>query len=348
MDMEDWSEDKNLAATHVPMTELVTSKLGGQVLSNTPRFCCAYVEDDHHVDTSQLSLEEIIEVAGGHVTAGGSLNALCEVSGIFQFWTRDYIEALGRYLWLRAQEKQQHPTVILDVGSGDGLLAQLLRDYFEQQQNYISVMPEPRNRLRKARSYKQQRFPTKHAHKPTPTNAAVHSPPNVPSVVATDDGSWRIEEKAPVERWNVEDALVQYCYKYLGDGQSQPKQTIVLCSWMPMNEDWSKLFRSSKVDEYILIGECDDGQCGDPWETWGNTSALDEEIIIENTSMSSLANTDYEQPATNTKNNDPIPPYRVDGYERVDLNELAKHQFSRFDCRYSKSGRTVSFRRIHM
>jgi hypothetical protein len=343
MEMEGWSENKNLSATHIPMTQLVTTKLGGEMICNTPRFCCAYVENDDHVDTSKLSLEEIIEVAGGHVIACGPLNALCEDSGIFQFWTRDYVESLGRYLWQRAQQKQQRSTIILDVGSGDGLLAQLLRDYFEQRRD-ASVMLESRTRSRKAQSQRQKRFPTNQSHNVSPTTAAVHSLPSVPSVVATDDGSWRIGEKAPVERWNVEDALAQYCYQYPEDGQSPPIQTIVLCSWMPMNEDWSALFRSSKVDEYILIGECDDGQCGDSWETWGNTSVLDEEISVENVSTSSLASTNQGHHAT--KNDDPIPPYCVDNYERVDMNELGKHQFSRFDCRYSKSGRTVSFRRM--
>lgn len=120
--------------------------------------------------------------------------------------------------------------------------------------------------------------------------------------IATDDGSWRIFAKANVERLSVEQALQTYA----------SQKTIVLCSWMPMGVDWTHIFRQHQVQEYILIGEADDGACGNH-ETWG---------LGEQSSL--LAK---------------------DGYHRRNLESLLPFQFSRFDCSVSKSGMTVSFQR---
>ena len=38
-------------------------------------------------------------------------------------------------------------------------------------------------------------------------------------------------------------------------------------------------------------------------------------------------------------------PHALDGYARVDLEELSSMQFSRFDCKRSSESMTVSFRR---
>lgn len=39
------------------------------------------------------------------------------------------------------------------------------------------------------------------------------------------------------------------------------------------------------------------------------------------------------------------PLYKEDGYTRKDLNSVTPFQFSRYDSRVSRSGKTVSFRR---
>ncbi|KAH9256928.1 hypothetical protein BASA81_004749 [Batrachochytrium salamandrivorans] len=81
-------------------------------------------------------------------------------------------------------------------------------------------------------------------------------------LIATDSGGWR---KMPgllggieVKRLGFEKALEVY----------QPD--IVLCSWMPMHEDWTKAFRKHpSVCEYVLIGDPD---CtGRGRETWNNS-----------------------------------------------------------------------------
>ena len=45
---------------------------------------------------------------------------------------------------------------------------------------------------------------------------------------------------------------------------------LIICSWMPLGDDWTEAFRKCKsVAAYLLLGEIDDGCCGDPWRTWG-------------------------------------------------------------------------------
>jgi len=79
----------------------------------------------------------------------------------------------------------------------------------------------------------------------------------------------------------------------------------------------------------LISSECDDGQCGDNWETWGNPTSFLEDLDEDSATLSSAA-----------------APYTVDGYARKDLDELSPFQFSRFDCRSSKAGKTVSFRKM--
>lgn len=77
-------------------------------------------------------------------------------------------------------------------------------------------------------------------------------------IIATDSGEWKIKAHFPVEILDYKEALKKY------------KPDIVISSWMPVYEDWTKDFRNCQsVKEYILIGETDGGCCGHPWETWG-------------------------------------------------------------------------------
>lgn len=105
---------------------------------------------------------------------------------------------------------------------------------------------------------------------------------------------------------------------------------------MPPQVDWTSSFRRPSssiyapgersgagiVEEYVLIGEVDDGTCGHNFHTWGNPDAYDD-----------------------GDENIPVAPYIADGYQRVDLEELSLLQISRFDCKRSSESQTVSFRR---
>ena len=71
------------------------------------------------------------------------------------------------------------------------------------------------------------------------------------------------------------------------------------------------------AEEYVLIGDVDDGTCGHNWLTWGN-------------------------PVLGTDDGDDVPPHVADGYERADLRNLSALQFSRFDCEQSSESTTES------
>jgi hypothetical protein len=374
---------------------------------------------------STLSLGELIELSGGHVLNCGPLNALCERHEAYQVWTREYVERLGDYLAERCRALQQREkkhrsgeeydddddddnkygnydsVVILDVGAGDGLLVQLLREYLGIERSGSGSSPDINLTARAGRSSRvsnemrrrslrlpgpnHTERPSRRRNKLAPRRPVPSSSPAAnryqddngtrgtsnstdrPVLVATDDGSWSIFPRAPVERLSVEQALERYA-PVLPPAPSTPspsaqadsnhggRVTIVLCSWMPMDVDWTRLFRRHRVDEYVLIGERDDGQCGHNWETWGNPHFFEDEAIDDGGGGASVDEssagpppTAAAAPARQPQRPHPppsrTPPYVVDGYDRVDLDFLASHQFSRYDSRVSKSGGTVSFRR---
>jgi hypothetical protein len=315
LETKDWARDKNVRAARSDMAR-IASQLGGKLVElRGGGVTFSVIPDD--ADVSSLSLPELMEVAGGHVIQCGPLNALCEKADVYQLWTQEYVAHLGRYLQQTA-DSWPGDTVILDVAAGDGLLAHFLRDFLTTRE----PLQEPVSR----RSKKIRRW--RRATRPR------HQRQNSITVISTDDGSWRIQPRADVEQLRVEDTLQRYC------SDNNRKQVIVLCSWMPMGQDWTALFREAGVHEYILVGEYDDGQCGHNWKTWGNESFLSDEVDDE----------EFEPPKESNQAKkcvlDKVPkPYEVDGYRRKDLDELSNYQFSRYDCRTSKSGRTISFRR---
>ncbi|GAX23730.1 hypothetical protein FisN_12Hh307 [Fistulifera solaris] len=303
--MHDWALHKTNQRFHV-MDRIVREKLNGRTLQLRGGGVITAIVPDSNQSVADVSLEDLLEVSGGFVKMNGPWNTFCELHDIYQLWTQEYVNRLGDYLRQRVQSFAGE-TIVLDVGAGDGLLTKALEEYFAQQPR--------RSNHRKFRA---------------------------PRIIATDDGSWKISPKAWVEGLSVEEAL----HFHASDCHS--KQVIVLCSWMPMGEDWTKLFREKNVQEYILIGEADDGQCGDNWETWGNPFynsqySDDEENQIESLFEDQEENQHQPRFITNPTVDDP--PFKRDGYVRKDLDNVLPYQFSRFDCKVSKTGKTVSFRR---
>jgi len=96
----------------------------------------------------------------------------------------------------------------------------------------------------------------------------------------------------------------------------------------------------------LISSECDDGQCGDNWETWGNPTSFLEDLDEDSATLSSADVDDSSSTKQTEEVKVPYVPYTVDGYARKDLDELTPFQFSRFDCRSSKAGKTVSFRKM--
>ena len=265
-------------------------------------------DDDDHGDSKDgsqaFSIVDILDAStkgqGGYIADLGPFNVVCEEANMYQWWTKEYVEALGMYII------QRKPDLVLDVGAGDGILLDNLRRYYQRQQHQAAKSKRTTN----------------------------SNPPRKIEWIATDDASWRIFPKAPVEKLTVEQTLEKYVVADDGGSSSahedrgeststtanknqKKKLVIVVCSWMPMGQDWTRLFREAGVDEYILIGEADDGSCGHVVETWGQSSA------------------DETAP----------PAYESSGYRRRDLVDLHPYQFSRFDTKQSKNGMTVSFRK---
>ena len=282
---------------------------------NTWSKCKVPLHEDHEDDAKKngdelASIEHIINnLLHGHISHCGPLNCFFEMrrrEDSYELWTKEYIFGLAQYLLDRIAEMNRHSassstvpvkTIILDVGAGDGRLAYFLR--------------------RAMKEIEQQS-----------TKRKKNTITSLPKIIATDDGSWKApiysnsNQHIQVEQLSADESLNKYGSEEQNDGT--PQRLIVLCSWMPPMIDWTALFRKKQVDEYILIGEADNGSCGDNWHTWGNYDFCDEEQEVE------------QQPKV---------PYESDCYRRVNLDKLSLLQFSRFDCKQSKESMTVSFRR---
>jgi hypothetical protein len=290
--MQKWNRVKDEEGIFLRMEE-IAEDLGGRIVvvfGSSMRFADIPMD----TDVSTLSLEDLLEIAGAHVASCGPLNVLCNDHDIYQLWTKEYIDGIGDYLQDRVQSFDGD-TVILDIGAGDGLLGHLIRQ---------KLATESRNTF----SYTKTTASEKKRHRP------------VSDVISVDDGSWRIKPKASVEKLGVDEAIKKYA-------NDPSKQVIILCSWMPASVDWTASFRSGEVDEYILIGEYDDGNCGENWETWGSHEFLPEnfqvfDLQLEKTTL-----------------------FEADGYTRQTLLGLQPHHFSRFDSSDSSNSATVSFRR---
>ncbi|KAL3911969.1 MAG: hypothetical protein SGILL_007074 [Bacillariaceae sp.] len=310
--MQNWAETKDTQKIRQSMVP-VAKKLGGNVVVqqeepksvvNSPSSESSQLLNHAVIppdtDLSGTSLEDVLEVVtDGFIANCAALNTLCLEANFYQLWTAEYVQHLGDYLLQRCARDNNTQTTILDVGAGDGLLIQCLREYMTQKSNHKIN--------RKTRGSKKSNT----------------KPSTLPLLVATDNMSWNIFVRAQVEKLSVKDALAKYAGQSKDDGAQ--RQVIVLCSWMPMGEDWACLFRDAGVEEYILIGESDDGSCGHNWFTWGNATFRDDDV-------------DDESDAG-------VPTYQRDDYQRWDMDALTPFQFSSFDCAVSKSSKTVSFRR---
>lgn len=292
------------------------------------------------------SLENIIHnKLSGQISYSGPLNAYFEMrrrEDSYELWNYDYIFGLAQYLLdriktLDSTESAPVKSTIVDVGAGDGRLIYFLRRAIDEimvSNTYTSTASTNISLRRK--SGKANRY-TKAKMK---TNSQTFA---MPTLIATDDGSWKApmytSRQIEVEKLSAVEAVAKYAPpppEQRSEGESS--RIIVLCSWMPPGHDWTADFRMPQssihapgesgvgiVDEYILIGECDDGTCGHNFLTWGNPDAY-ESIDGRECSV-------------------PVAPYAEDGYQRVDLEDLSLLQISRFDCKRSSESKTVSFRR---
>jgi len=341
--LEEEKEDDDINSTNnMSIEHIIHHKLGGQITHAGP--LNAYFEMRRLWGRRQLR-------RGG---SGGGQDTC------YELWTREYIFGLAQYLLDRiVQMDRMHQnrygdgqspmeTIILDVGAGDGRLSYFLRCAMEEIR-VGTPQDEPNRSIQENEIL-------------TTSSTSVHSS-TLPTMIATDDGSWNPMDrfnilassnssKIHVERLSATESL----HKYGPTRENyRNRRLIVLCSWMPTGQDWTADFRrridvdtnnanasevgdrgddmddstltiDRVVEEYILIGEADNGTCGHNWHTWGNPDFYQHDDAADD---------------------DIVAPYSRDGFKRVDLKELSVLQFSRFDCQRSRESKTVSFRRSY-
>ncbi|HET8628431.1 MAG TPA: hypothetical protein VFL91_13490 [Thermomicrobiales bacterium] len=79
-------------------------------------------------------------------------------------------------------------------------------------------------------------------------------------IVATDDGSW-LDGRLDWPRGLADDVLL-FGYEA---ALARYRPAVVVCSWMPLGEDWTPAFRACpSVRHYLLIGEGPGGCTGTP------------------------------------------------------------------------------------
>ncbi|KAK1749301.1 hypothetical protein QTG54_001240 [Skeletonema marinoi] len=327
----------------LPKIDTIIDAFGMEDWSRSKVPVSSWVDADTN-SHDNLSIKDIIHnKLHGQISYSGPLNAYFEMrrrEDSYELWNYNYIFGLAQYLLDRINdmdsiESVPVKTTILDVGAGDGRLIYFLRRAMHEirTSNSSSTAKSINLRRKNGKSNRSTKAKMK-------ANSQIFT---MPTLIATDDGSWKApmysSKHIEVEKLSAVEAVVKHAppspEQRLEGGSSR---LIVLCSWMPPQVDWTADFRKHQssihapgesglgiVDEYILIGECDDGTCGHNYLTWGNPDAYESEDGNE----SSV----------------PVVPYVEDGYQRIELEDLSLLQISRFDCKRSSESKTVSFRR---
>ena len=197
---------------------------------------------------AQWTTEEALEAGGCSVAGRSEFNLCCEDLGMYEFLTKEYVVALARYLHGRAKarvpggDELRRPGAVVEVGAGSGRLTFMLNKALRSLAALEAAMSARAGGV--------------------DTGGGDDAPPPPPAllqIVATDNdvrAAPRQREDTvsgtacPVEVLDYVETIETY------------RPSIVICSWMPMDQDWSDQFRSAAggcVHEYVLIGEADYG-----------------------------------------------------------------------------------------
>ena len=295
------------------------------------------LKEKNSFDVSEWSVKDVLEAGGACLHGRGSLNWFCEDGDIYEIHTKEYIETLSKYLYSRGlsyshlnpvdQADSNRKTIkILEIGAGMGIL----RHYITKQ------LEEDR---------------TKYTNKDSESGSANNEPTkkNVSlEYIATDRKGEFLTSffyKDCVLSMDFRKALKRY------------NPDIVICSWMPMSEDWSQVIRNNPhVKEYILIGEWWDGCVGNNWFTWGNPHFMPKPKS-QNSSITTLKraqnmkslsprknqNVDNSQKVLSQFSKGDLEKYSLsnhspfgsDGFVQREIKQLSKWQLSRYDTFYS-------------
>jgi hypothetical protein len=285
-------------------------------------------------------LEDVLESVGCCVAGMNEFNLFCERNFVYEMLTEEYVRGLWAHISRTCGRLQRElgasELVVLEVGAGSGSLSHAL---------------DLQRRLEAAAGAKSSR----RAHE-TETPAPVR-------VVATDTGIWRAKHHRRVKGGSAGGAagafpVAQMDYR---SALEHYKPHVVVCSWMPMGDDWTQAFRDApSVQEYILVGEKDDGCCGHPWLTWGHRGdggsgplfSANRDLLSKYQGRSLdlfhwLSRSGSAAPgAPATSRPDAVPPFEADGFARTELGALRRLQLSRYDRKhYAANSHTVSFSR---
>jgi len=146
---------------------------------------------------------------------------------------------------------------------------------------------------------------------------------------------WNVLSNIPLEKTDYKDAIEKF------------KPALVICSWMPKNEDWTEFFRTkSFIKEYILIGDVN--KYGDFEKTWGGSE------IINLLDKAFLTTANKNIPSEIMEKIKKLPFYK-DGFDLYELKRLEDFQIDHSTYFYTKpfykdewkhsGARSFSFRR---
>jgi hypothetical protein len=282
-------------------------------------------------------LEELIEAGGGSVWAYGAFNAYCEDQDVYEFLTKEYVEELALHVL-------ESSKALLSPGGG-GPAGSKIR-------SKIVILEAGAADGRLLHFLEQEMA---QLDKQLSRRCVFQATDIAPSPRAAAFGVEPIDYRRALKRYQPE---------------------IVLCSWMPMGSDWTADFRrEANLEEYLLVGQSDHGNCGDNWATWGNQefkpeggdkspveSAVESAVEAERGGSREGGSSKQGQSKESRKQRRErkqsarksiasrwphgAPYYAQDGFERKDLGTVSALQLERYDTPdLAGNSCTVSFTR---
>ena len=226
----------------------------------------------------------------------------------YEVITADYVTQLARYLRRRRLEilgaDEPRPLRVLELGAGDGRLTRHLREHLDG--HGIEVYATDDHSLGLAKG------DAKGGH---------HGVVAADALDAVSECGFSREPTTAVSSSSLPGAC-----------------DVALVCWQPMGVDWTAAIRASaSFQEYLLIGEADDGICGHRRLTWGLEDDDDDAGDSEDDGNGEGAGRARAMPS-----------YVTDGWTRVDVtDELGGRQICRTDERWlsGRRSRSISFRR---
>ena len=255
----------------------------------------------------------------------------------YEVFVREHVRALAAYLRRRARELLHPgtatPLVVLEVGAGDGRLARHLTEAVRDMDAADPTVASPSVVFFAVDDHSSVRRRRRRRPVNPPERPESPEPSEPPGVLGVD-------------------ALVAIANAGTPTVTAIPIPDVVLCCWQPMGVDWTAAMRArASVREYVLVGETDDGICGEPWATWGSRAGSNPVGEIEDEDEDEDEDDEDDAGSHSARDTGFEParaPYEVDGFERVELPEVSRGQICRTDERWwgARRSRTVSFRRV--